>query len=230
MKILMKNISKEYIDGSEKLEALKNINLSISDNEFIAIIGPSGSGKSTLLNIIGMIDQQYKGEYMFNNISIIKYNEDLSKIRNKYFGYVFQNYGLIKNISVYKNIKIPLDYIKISKKELKNKIDNVLNKLNLRDKADSYPNNMSGGQCQKVAIARAIVNDSEIILADEPTASLDKNSRDTVIEIFLELYKSGKTIILVTHDLKITKYCTRIIEMEDGKIIKDYKNRGIHNE
>lgn len=222
MDILLENVSKEYKDGSKILKALNNINLNIKEHEFIGIIGPSGSGKSTLLNIIGTIDKKFNGSYRLNDIDIKDKGIKLNKIRNKYFGYVFQNFALINNISVYENVKLPLEYSTLNKYEIKERVQEVLNKIGLMDRSKSLPIDMSGGECQKVAMARAIINEPSVILADEPTGSLDKESKKVVIRILCDLYNSGKTIILVTHDLKLIKYCNRVVEIEDGFIKNDY--------
>ena len=223
MSISLKNISKVYNDGESELKALNNVTIDIDENEYVGIIGASGSGKSTLLNIIGMIDNPTTGEYEFNGINTKKISNELGGLRNKYFGYVFQRFGLIEYMSVYKNIKIPLEYRNIAKREIKEKVDDILKAFNLVDKRNMLPSQLSGGQCQKVAIARAIINDPLIILADEPTGALDKKSKDIVIEILNQLHLNGKTVILVTHDLKLIENCTRVIEIENGVIMNDYK-------
>lgn len=217
MIIELKNISKTYNDGEKELKILQDINLSILENEFIVIKGPSGSGKSTLLNIIGMIIPFSEGKYSINN-DIVDNNVNLSKMRNEIFGYIFQDFGLINNISVYKNVKIPLEYSQKFNNCHKQRIEKVLNEVNMLSKINCYPKNLSRGECQKIAIARAIVNKPKIILADEPTASLDKYSRDNIMEILKRLHEEGNTIILVTHDLNLIKYANRIIEIQYGNI------------
>lgn len=222
MGIELKNINKIYGTKDNKVNVLNNINLKINDGEMVAIVGPSGSGKSTLLNIIGTIDKQTSGEYLINGVNTDKLKaKEIAKIRNKTFGFVFQYFGLINNISVYKNIRIPLEYSKCSKSEGNSRIDRLLEALKISDKKKCTPKQLSGGQCQRVAIARALVNDPEIIIADEPTGALDKHTSKEIISIFKEINKKGKTVIIVTHDLEVANECSRIIKIEDGEVVLD---------
>lgn len=222
MAIELKNITKIYGSKENKFKALSNINLKINDGEMIAIVGPSGSGKSTLLNIIGTIDNATSGSYILNNIDIntLK-SKDIAKLRNKNFGFIFQYFGLLNDISVYKNVRIPLEYCKCSRTEASKRIDKLLERLGILDKKKYTPKELSGGQCQRVSIARALVNNPNIILADEPTGALDKSTGNEVLNILNEINKSGKTVIIVTHDLDIANKCSRIIKIEDGVIIDD---------
>ncbi|MBD7916226.1 ABC transporter ATP-binding protein [Clostridium sp. Sa3CUN1] len=222
MKIIeLENISKLYGKDENKVQALKNISLTINKGEFVAIVGKSGSGKSTLLNILGCIDNEYEGNYFFNSINIKGLNSNkLSKIRNKNIGFVLQYFGLIKNYTVYENITLPLKYSKEKiTKEKKINISNLLNELSISNKSSLYPTDLSGGQNQRVAIARAIINNPEVILADEPTGALDKKTGESIINLFKELNKNGHTIIIVTHDESIYEKCSRIIKIEDGILI-----------
>lgn len=224
MGIELKNINKTYGIKESLINVLSNINLKINDGEMVAIVGPSGSGKSTLLNIIGTIDQQTSGQYILNNINIDKLkSKEIAKLRNKTFGFIFQYFGLINDISVYKNIRIPLEYSKCSSSEANHKIDSLLKDLKIIDKKKATPKQLSGGQCQRVAIARALVNEPEIILADEPTGALDKHTSMEIMDIFNEINNKGKTVIIVTHDLDIAYKCSRIIKIEDGVIVSDEK-------
>lgn len=222
MAIELKNITKIYGSKENKFKALSNINLKINDGEMIAIVGPSGSGKSTLLNIIGTIDNATSGSYILNNIDIntLK-SKDIAKLRNKNFGFIFQYFGLLNDISVYKNVRIPLEYCKCNRTEASKRIDKLLERLGILDKKKYTPKELSGGQCQRVSIARALVNNPNIILADEPTGALDKSTGNEVLNILNEINKSGKTVIIVTHDLDIANKCSRIIKIEDGVIIDD---------
>ncbi|WP_160669848.1 ABC transporter ATP-binding protein [Clostridium sp. C8-1-8] len=223
MMIELKNVSKIY--GSKKeasVHALKNINLEINKGEMVAIVGKSGSGKSTLLNIIGCVDKHTEGSYLLNGTDISQHNENkLAYLRNSVFGFVLQYFGLIEDFTVYNNVVIPLEYGKASKKLYKKKIEEILSKLGIKDKMNSTPSKLSGGQCQRVAIARAIVNDPEIILADEPTGALDKQTGMEIIEVLKQLNKEGTTVIMVTHDKEIANCCNRIITIEDGEITSD---------
>lgn len=217
--IKMKSIERFYGTGENKVNALRGLDLSINNGELVAIVGPSGSGKTTLLNILGCLDSPNKGEYFINNIDVSNLNQkELANIRNSRFGFVVQNFALLDDYTVYENIKIPLDYSNIKIKDKKEKIINVLKKLNIEDKINRYPTELSGGQCQRVAIARALVNNPDIILADEPTGALDREMGQQVIDIFKEINNDSKTIIIVTHDSNIASQCDRIITIEDGRI------------
>lgn len=217
------NICKTFGKGDSCVQALKGVNLTINKGEMIAIIGTSGSGKSTLLNILGTLERPSSGKYFINGRDVSEFKEkELASIRNKTFGFVVQNFALIKGFTVYENVEIPLEYNKKSnKKESDVKIKDKLTKLKIRDKIYNKPGELSGGQCQRVAIARALVNDCEIILVDEPTGSLDKKTGKEVVDIFKDLNKEGKTVIIVTHDISIANQCERIIRIEDGNISID---------
>lgn len=216
------NIDKTYGKGDNKVQALKNINISINKGELIAVVGTSGSGKSTLLNLLGFLDRPTNGKYILENrdVSTLK-GLELAKLRNTHFGFVVQNFSLINDYTVFQNIQIPLEY---AGKRLKNRhkiVNELLFKLDLQDKKNKTPKELSGGQCQRVAIARALANNPEVILADEPTGSLDQKTGQAVLDILKQLNSEGKTIIIVTHDPKIAAQCTRIINIEDGIIKKD---------
>jgi putative ABC transport system ATP-binding protein len=218
--IKLKNINKVYNSKNNQVNALKDINLTIDKGELIAIVGPSGSGKSTLLNIIGTLDTVTDGEYLLRDEQVEKLNNyQLSKLRNKTFGFVVQHFALINDYTVSENIEIPLEYGRVKHSERKILINKVVEKLSLTDKINKNVKELSGGQCQRVAIARAIVNDPEIILADEPTGALDQKTGQDVMNIFKNLNEEGKTVIIVTHDLRIANECNRIIKIEDGCIL-----------
>lgn len=220
--INLKNISKKFGAKDTEVTALRDVSIEINEGEIIAIVGTSGSGKSTLLNIIGTLDRQTTGEYILKNKNLDELNEhDLAKLRNKSFGFVVQNFALINDYTVYENIEIPLVYGKVKSSERRKIINQVLTKLDIQEKINKKPTELSGGQCQGVAIARAIVNNPQIILADEPTGALDKKTGEQVMKIFKALNKEGKTIIIVTHDPRIASQCNRIINIEDGMIKKD---------
>lgn len=214
----LRNITKIYGKNNENY-ALNDVSLSIEKGDFIAIMGPSGSGKSTLLNIIGCLDIPTSGEYIIDNFNVKELNNrKLANLRNSTFGFVVQYFALIDNKSVYDNVKLPLEYAKVKRKDKKEKVLSVLKSLNIDMKLNNIPKELSGGQCQRVAIARALVNEPNIILADEPTGALDSVTGQEVINILKELNKSGKTIIIVTHDEKIAAQADRIIKIIDGKI------------
>ncbi|MGM9978518.1 MAG: ABC transporter ATP-binding protein [Clostridium sp.] len=212
----LKNVSKIYDNNTIILD---NINLSIQQGELIAIMGPSGSGKSTLLNILGLVDSKTKGDYYIKGKDIKELIKNKPHIlRNRLFGFVFQYFALLKQYTVLENVMLPLTYRKCSNKEIIKKSEFYLEKVGLLDHKDKKINKLSGGQQQRVAIARALVTETEIILADEPTGNLDQKTGQDIMNLFLEINKSGKTIIIVTHDYNIAKQCSRIIRIIDGKI------------
>lgn len=218
--IELKNVIKTYGNGEAKVHALNNINIEIERGEFVAIVGPSGSGKSTLLNILGGIDTLSSGTYYLNSKEISSLSsKNMAHLRNDEFGFILQYFGLINDYTVYENVALPLKY---SKKKIKNKkelVREMLRKLSIENKENSYPTELSGGQCQRVAIARALINNPNIILADEPTGALDKKTGIQIMEILKQLNEEGKTVIIVSHDENIYSKCNRIIRIEDGNII-----------
>lgn len=214
------NLSKTYGKLNTEVKALQEINLTINQGEIVAVMGPSGSGKSTLLNILGGLDLPTAGEYLLKNRNIQNMKQkELSKIRNKTFGFVVQSFALIDHYNVFDNVMIPLDYTQMKKVEKKEKVNACLEKVGLKEKSKNYPFELSGGQCQRVAIARALVNLPDVILADEPTGNLDKKNGDHIIDIFKELNKTKTTIIIITHDDSVANQCDRIIRLEDGRIL-----------
>lgn len=223
----LKNITKTYGDKENAFNALNNVNLKIDSGEFVAIIGPSGSGKSTLLNIIGLMDNFNEGNYILDDKEIDIKNmksKELSKIRNNKFGFIFQNFALLDNYTVYENIEVPIAYrnrlekSKLDRKSIKDKIIKLLKEFGLEDKKDKYPKELSGGQQQRVAIIRAIVNEADIILADEPTGALDSETGNFVFNELKKINDTGRTVIIITHDEKIANKCKRIIRIVDGHI------------
>lgn len=216
----LENINKNFNLGKNKVQVLNDINLEIKKGEFVAIIGQSGSGKSTLMNIIGCLDTQSSGKYYVDNKDISKFSSDeKASLRRKKFGFVFQRYNLISNLTALENVCLPGIYEGLDDRKTKGL--NLLDKLDIKEKAYSRPNQLSGGQQQRVSIARALINGGEVILADEPTGALDSKSGIMVMEILSNLHKNGHTIILVTHDKNVANYANRIIEIKDGKIIND---------
>ncbi|MCB2196298.1 MAG: ABC transporter ATP-binding protein [Bacteroidetes bacterium] len=222
--IQLKNITKVYgKDSGQEVTALKDVDLIIEKGDFVAIVGASGSGKSTMMNILGMLDRPTKGEYYLENREVNSYKDDeLAKVRNKTIGFVFQKFHLLPKTSAMENVELPLIYS--DRKNIKGLALEALKKVKLEDRASHTPNELSGGQQQRVAIARALVNEPEIILADEPTGNLDSKSTLEVMSIFQELNKSGKTIILITHEQDIAEQAGRVIKIQDGKIAEDYRN------
>ena len=211
-----KNVWKIYGSGENKVIALRDINLSVEEGEFLIIMGPSGSGKSTLLHIIGCLDSPTKGKVYIEGKEVSKM--DLVKVRRKYIGFVFQQFNLIPNLNVYENVELPLIFSGVPKEKREKKVIEILERLGLSNRIYHYPNQLSGGQKQRVAIARALINNPKYILADEPTGNLDSKTGKEVMELFKELNEEGRTIILVTHDPNVAKYGSRIVYIKDGKL------------
>lgn len=217
----MKNISKIYEMGSEKVIALDDVSLSIAEGEFVSILGPSGSGKSTLMNIIGCLDTPTKGEYILADKKVAGLSEkELARIRNKEIGFIFQSFQLLPKLTAAQNVELPLIYAGVSSSERKEISKEILSKVGLGDKIKNLPTQLSGGQQQRVAIARAISTEPTILLADEPTGALDQETGIKILEFFKELNEEGRTIIMITHDKSIAKYGNRIINIVDGKIFE----------
>jgi putative ABC transport system ATP-binding protein len=217
--IQLKGIKKVYGKGDSAVNALNSVNIDIGKGEMLAIMGPSGSGKSTLLNIIGLLDDATAGIYVLNNTTVNKMSlSDKALLRNSTFGFVVQDFALIEKYTVEQNVEIPFAYLKekISKREKNERLRNVLVKLGIEDKRYELACDLSGGQRQRVAIARAIINNPEIILADEPTGALDSVTANEIINVLKELNKSGKTVIVITHDKDIATNCNKVINIKDG--------------
>ena len=224
MMIEIKNLTKEYEVGSQKVKALDGINLNVDKGEFISIMGPSGSGKTTLMNIIGCLDSPSNGSYTLNNKSVSDLSEnELAKIRNKEIGFVFQSFHLLARNSALENVMLPLKYAGSDKKTALAKSKESLDRVGLSDRYDHSPSELSGGQQQRVAIARALVNQPSILFADEPTGNLDSKTGDDVMNIFKQLNSNGQTIILITHEDSIAKQSNRIITIMDGLIKSDIR-------
>lgn len=207
------------MDAAAEVKALNGLSLKVKAGEMVAIMGASGSGKSTLLNILGCLDKPSQGQYKLKNKSILSYNSrQMAELRNQSFGMIVQDFALVERYTVYRNVLIPLSYSKKPIESRRKRIEEVLAQLGILKKKNTLALKLSGGQRQRVAIARALVNDPEIILADEPTGSLDSKMGLEVINIFKEINSLGKTIIIVTHDLNVARACQRIIQVHDGKL------------
>jgi putative ABC transport system ATP-binding protein len=217
---------KDYDTPAGVFPVLKDVNLTIEEGDYVAIMGPSGSGKSTFMNILGCLDRPTKGEYKLNNQSVKSLNNNqLAALRNRTIGFVFQGFNLLARSSLVDNVALPLVYAK-DQKELRTKIaKNILERMGLGQYFESRPNQISGGQQQRVAIARALVNQPRIILADEPTGNLDSKTSDEIMKIFDELNQIGNTIIIVTHENAIADHARRQIRFLDGKIVEDHRNK-----
>ena len=218
----VKKLSKTYFNDKIKIDVLKQIDLAIDEGEFVFITGPSGSGKTTLLNCISGLEKTSSGTVYIDGVNLVSISEkEMAKLRRHKIGFVFQNFNLLPNLNVYENVAIASI---IAGNEQKDKIEELLEKFNLLEFKKMFPNQLSGGMQQRVAIVRALINDPEIIFADEPTGNLDSSSSLEVIETLQRLHKDyGKTIIMVTHSLEQIKYGTRHIQIIDGKIINDTK-------
>jgi putative ABC transport system ATP-binding protein len=217
--IALRNVTKSYTTGKVDFQALKGISIDVKQGEYIGIVGPSGSGKSTLMNIIGCLDIPTTGEYLLDGkpVSRMSSNE-LADIRNTRIGFVFQAFNLLPYATAYENVEVPLLFAKVKGKERKRRITELLARVGLADKSENRPTEMSGGEMQRVAIARALANDPTMILADEPTGNLDTKSGQAIVQIFDELRASGKTILIITHDVGIAKHTERIIHLRDGLV------------
>lgn len=214
--IELKNINKFFGEKESRQQILKNISINIEKGEMVAIMGPSGSGKSTMLNVLGLLDNNYSGEYMLDGIEASKLsNNELAMARNEKIGFVFQNFNLIKELSAKENVKMSLIFSniykkgkeKISKKVMDKSSSDILENVGLKNHENKKPGQLSGGQQQRVAIARALVNNPEIILADEPTGALDSKIGEEIMKVFLKLNNQGKTVIIVTHDERVAQMC-----------------------
>jgi putative ABC transport system ATP-binding protein len=215
----MSNVYKNYIQGNMDVPVLKDINFSVEEGEYVAIMGPSGSGKSTLMNIIGCLDQATSGTYLLDGKAIENYSDkELARVRNEYIGFVFQTFNLLPKQSALDNVALPLQYAGVPKRYRKERCMEALTMVGLEDRVNFKPTQLSGGQKQRVAIARAMINDPKILLADEPTGALDSKSGVQVMELFSQLHKQGKTIIMITHSDEIASHADRVIRIIDGEI------------
>ncbi|SEF70003.1 putative ABC transport system ATP-binding protein [Eubacterium ruminantium] len=218
--IKLEGVRKRFKNGNIEVPVLRGLDLTIADGELVALMGASGSGKSTLLHILGGVDRVTEGNYFFDDIEVSKLsNSKVEDFRRKNAGFIFQQYALMEEYTVYENIALPLTIKGMPRKEIKKKVNEVMESLGLKELADKKPRKLSGGEQQRTAIARAIVSDKKLILADEPTGALDSENGENIMELLVKIHESSdKTIIVVTHDEKIAGYCDRIIRIKDGKI------------
>ncbi len=222
--IEMHHIIKRFFEGQEnELQILNGIDLSVADGEFLSIVGESGSGKSTLMNLIGLLDRPTEGTYFLDGIDVNRASDaDLSALRNKKIGFVFQTYNLIPRMNALKNVEVPLMYGGVSRKDRQEKAMELMEMVGMADRIDHKPEELSGGQKQRVAIARAMANDPAIILADEPTGALDSKTGHMIMDIFHDLHENhGKTILLITHSETLANETGRIITLMDGRVINE---------
>jgi putative ABC transport system ATP-binding protein len=225
MLIDIRDITKVYEMGEEKVHALSGVSVGVERGEYVAIMGPSGSGKSTLMNLIGCLDTPTSGSYILNGKEVARMTDDeLAAIRNQEIGFVFQTFNLLPRTSAVQQVELPLVYGGLSRKERRERAIKALHAVGLADRMAHTPNEMSGGQRQRVAIARALINDPSILLADEPTGNLDSQTGAEIMGLFDELNSRGNTIVLVTHEEDIASHARRIVRLRDGKILADEIN------
>jgi putative ABC transport system ATP-binding protein len=213
----LKSIYKDYMLGKITVPVLKDVNFSMEEGEYVAIMGPSGSGKSTLMNIIGCLDQATSGTFILDGKDIRSCSEnEMADIRLHKIGFVFQSFHLLPRQSALSNVEMPLNYAKVPKKERRERALKALDRVGLSDRVDFKPNQLSGGQMQRVAIARAMVNNPKLLLADEPTGALDTKSGEQVMELFQKLNEEGVTVLMITHDPEIAAHAKRVVSIRDG--------------
>jgi len=215
-------LSKDYVMGDQVVHALRALDLTIEQGEFVAIMGPSGSGKSTFMNLLGCLDRPSKGEYLLNGEAVARMGDnELADVRNRYLGFIFQNFNLLPRTSAIKNVELPLMYA--NAKNRTERAKKALEQVGLGQRMDHKPSELSGGQQQRVAIARAIVNEPVLLLADEPTGNLDSHTSEEIMALFQDLNRQGKTVVIVTHEEEIALHCKRIIRFKDGRVLIDEK-------
>lgn len=220
--IHLNNISKIYRMGEVNVIALKNIDMKIQRGEFISIIGPSGSGKSTLLHTLGLLDVPTTGQYLLEDVDVSRLSDrELSRIRNRHFGFVFQTFNLLPDFTALENVTIPMIYSKVPVRERKSRAKELLEQMGLGHRIRHYPNQLSGGEQQRVAMAKALANNPTLILADEPTGNLNTKQGDEIMDIFRNLNEKGVTIVMVTHSPRVSEYAKRVITLRDGEIVSD---------
>ncbi|MFA5325107.1 MAG: ABC transporter ATP-binding protein [Bacteroidales bacterium] len=222
----IENLKKSFRTEEIETIALNGVSFEVKQGEFLAIMGPSGCGKSTLLNILGLLDNPTSGKYTLLDHEVAKLKEkDRTLFRKGNIGFVFQSFNLIDELNVYENVELPLIYLKIKAADRKKKVNEILKRMNISHRAGHFPQQLSGGQQQRVAIARAVVSNPKLILADEPTGNLDSKNGKEVIELLSELNREGTTIIMVTHSQHDASYAHRVINLFDGEIVDDVKNK-----
>jgi len=220
--IRIRNLSKVYSSYEVETRALSKVNLVVKKGEFVAIMGPSGCGKTTLLNILGLLDKPSEGAYFLRDIDVTNINErQSSTFRKNNMGFIFQNFNLIEELNVFENVELPLIYLGVSRRERKNRVDEVLDKMQILHRKYNFPVQLSGGQQQRVAVARAIISKPKIIFADEPTGNLDSAHGEEVMRMLDDANKSGTTVIMVTHSQRDASYANRVIRLFDGQIINE---------
>ncbi|HEU4588933.1 MAG TPA: ABC transporter ATP-binding protein [Gemmatimonadales bacterium] len=224
--IRIRDLTRDYVMGSETVRALRGVSLEIRRNEYVAIMGPSGSGKSTMMNILGCLDTPTSGEYWLSGQEVSRLSDDaLARVRNKEIGFVFQTFNLLPRASALHNVELPLVYAGVRAKERRERAAAALEQVGLGQRMHHRPNELSGGQRQRVAIARALVNEPAILLADEPTGNLDSATSEEIMRVFGELHAQGQTVIMVTHEPDIAAHAERVVVLRDGRVETDRVTR-----
>ena len=224
--IRIRDLTREYRMGSERILALREVTLEIRRNEYLAIMGPSGSGKSTMMNVLGCLDTATAGEYWLNGEEVSRLTDDaLARVRNREIGFVFQTFSLLPRATALHNVELPLVYAGVRARERRERASAALDRVGLAERMHHRPNELSGGQRQRVAIARALVNQPSILLADEPTGNLDSVTSDEIMEVFAALHAAGQTVIMVTHEPDIAARAQRVVVLRDGRVESDRTNR-----
>ena len=222
--IAMSGITKVYDTGKVRVEALKEVDLDVAPGEFLAVVGPSGSGKSTLMNLLGCLDTPSAGTYALRGREVAGLDRnELARIRNERVGFVFQNFNLLPQITSFENVEMPLLFGGVARKERHERVRDLLAKVGLEDRMDHRPTELSGGQMQRVAVARALAMNPDVLLADEPTGNLDTSSGGDVMSLMEELWRQGRTLIVITHDMALARRAGRVVEIRDGRIVRDEK-------
>jgi len=223
--IRLEGITREYVMGSERVLALRGVDLTIARNEYVAIMGPSGSGKSTMMNMLGCLDTPSGGTYWLNGHEVSQMaDDDLARVRNREIGFVFQTFNLLPRATALANVELPLVYAGVGTKERKQRAESALERVGLGERMHHKPNELSGGQRQRVAIARALINEPSILLADEPTGNLDSATSEEIMRVFGQLHAQGQTVLVVTHEPDIAAHARRVVVLRDGRVDRDTLN------